>query len=70
MLFSWQRDAPWQQFTDPVYRLGGDDVKYMVKVALWIYAVQFSRTDQAVQQCSALTTVVRSEEQKDGMNFI
>lgn len=39
VLFSWQCDGPWQQFTDSVYRPVGDDVKYMVKVALGIYAI-------------------------------
>lgn len=36
----------------------------MTEIPLWLHAVQFARPDQAVQQCSALTTVVRAEEQE------
>ena len=39
------------------------DVEDMTEVPLWIHAVQFARTDQAVQQRSVLT-VVGAEEQE------
>lgn len=38
------------------------DVEHMTGVPLWIHAVQFACTDQAVQQRFVLTTVVGAEE--------
>ena len=39
VLFSWQCYAPGEQFIHPNDRPVFDDVKYMVKVALGIYAI-------------------------------
>ena len=36
----------------------------MLEVALWIYPIQFARSEQRVQQRAALTTMVRAEEQE------
>lgn len=64
VLFSWQCDAPGQLFADPVDRPVGDDVKHISEVAFWIHAVQFARPDQAVQQRSPLTAMLKTEEQE------
>ena len=64
MLFSWQCYAPRKQFADPVDRPVCYDAKHMAKVAFWIHVIQFARPDQAVQQRSPLTTMVRAEEQE------
>lgn len=55
---------------DPVDWPVGYDIKHIAEVAFRIHAVQFARTGQAVQQCSAFTTMVGAEEQEDGMTFI
>lgn len=34
----------------------------MAKVTLWIEAIKSARTEQTVQQCSTLTTVIAPEE--------
>lgn len=64
MLFSWQCYAPRKQFADTVDRPVSYDAKHMAKVVFWIHVVQFARPDQAVQQRSPLTTMVRAEEQE------
>ncbi len=70
MLFSRQCYAPGEQFADPVYRPVGYDVKDIAEVAFWLHSVQFARPDQAVQQRSPLSSMIRTEEQVDGMTFI
>lgn len=62
VLFSRQCYAPGEQFADPVYRPVSNDVKDIAEVAFWLHSVQFTRPDQAVQQCSTLTTVIAPEE--------
>lgn len=64
MLFNWQCYAPRKQFADTVDRPVSYDAKHMAKVVFWIHVVQFARPDQAVQQRSPLTTMVRAEEQE------
>lgn len=59
-----------EQFADPVYRPVGYDVKDIAEVAFWLHSVQFARPDQAVQQRSPLSSMIRTEEQVDGMTFI
>ncbi len=63
MLFSRQCYAPGEQFADPVYRPVGYDVKDIAEVAFWLHSVQFARPDQAVQQRSPLSSMIRTEEQ-------
>lgn len=52
-----------EQFADPVYRPVGYDVKDIAEVAFWLHSVQFARPDQAVQQRSPLSSMIRTEEQ-------
>ncbi|KXN03657.1 hypothetical protein AUS46_16860, partial [Escherichia coli] len=61
MLFSRQCYAPGEQFADPVYRPVGYDVKDIAEVAFWLHSVQFARPDQAVQQRSALSSMIRTD---------
>ncbi len=63
MLFSRQCYAPGEQFADPVYRPVGYDVKGIAEVAFWLHSVHFARPDQAVQQRSPLSSMIRTEEQ-------
>ena len=63
VLFSRQCYAPGEQFADPVYRPVGYDVKDIAEVAFWLHSVQFARPDQAVQQRSPLSSMIRTEEQ-------
>lgn len=63
MLFSWQSYTPWQQFADPVYRPVCEDVQGMVKVTFGIYSVQFACAEQAVQQRTTLSSMIRPKEQ-------
>ena len=46
-----------------VYRPVGYDVKDIAEVAFWLHSVQFARPDQAVQQRSPLSSMIRTEEQ-------
>lgn len=48
---------------DPVYRPVSYNIKHMAKVAFWLHSVQFACPDQAVQQRSPLSSMIRTEEQ-------
>ncbi len=36
----------------------------MAQISLWIDTIEFARTDQAVQQCATLSTMIAAEEDK------
>lgn len=63
MLFSWEGYAPGEKFADLIDRPVSYDVECMTEVAFLIHSVQFACTEQAVQQRSTFTSVVRAEVQ-------